>query len=251
MYDFLQAATDPKSGQRALHWWDLVTFDAAHVRAAVQAGYVVLITVNEESLVEKKTGACPPYPWNLNATHILPVAGVDHDGDFICADELNNAFQGYWPPVYIASKMNISWASAIQVVGPDPSNPWMKPIPNNDPTTWPQGFNAQNFSKGTQTQVDNVQAAFDAEWDTFVSQVAVMFSKLGLPMPTDATIAIPPKGTGIYKASLADYRTGKFHGPPISWEYPGKNWAGKPITIQQFVGGHYEWDGTAHWYPHS
>lgn len=77
--------------------------------------------------------------------HILSILGLDKDGDFICADPLNNSYQGYWPPVYLASRLNPSWATVVQIVGPDPAHPWLKPIPSGDPTAWPQGYIGQNF----------------------------------------------------------------------------------------------------------
>jgi len=143
MFEFLEAATDPQGGQRNLHWWD-ITPDVAHITSALKAGYPVIITANEQNIIEKRSGQ-RPYPWNLDVNHILPVLGLDKDGDFICADQLNDSFQGYWPPVYLASRLNPSWATVVLVVGPDPNHPWLKPIPSGDPPTWPHGFNGQNF----------------------------------------------------------------------------------------------------------
>ena len=143
MYNFMTDATDPHSGQRNMHWWDIPA-DVQHITAALKAGYPVIVTANEQNIIEKRTRQ-RAYPWNLDVNHILPILGVDRDGDFICPDELNNSFQNYWPPVYLASRLNPSWATVVRIVGPDPNNPWLKPVPSGDPTTWPQGFNAQNF----------------------------------------------------------------------------------------------------------
>lgn len=143
MYNFMTDATDPRSGQRNMHWWDIPA-DVQHITAALKAGYPVIVTANEQNIIEKRTRQ-RAYPWNLDVNHILPILGVDRDGDFICPDELNNSFQNYWPPVYLASRLNPSWATVVRIVGPDPNNPWLKPVPSGDPTTWPQGFNAQNF----------------------------------------------------------------------------------------------------------
>ncbi len=143
MYVFMTDATDPHSGQHNIHWWEIPT-DAQHITAAVKAGYPVIITANEQNIIEKRTGK-RAYPWNLNVNHILPVLGLDKDSDFICADPLNNSFQGYWPPVYHASCINPSWATIVQIVVPDPAHLWLKPIPSGDPGTWPQGFIGQNF----------------------------------------------------------------------------------------------------------
>lgn len=57
-----------------------------------------------------------------------------------------------------------------------------------------------------------------------------------------------PKGTGIYKSWLSHYISGVFHGPPLSKEYPSKDWAGNPIIVQEFTYGWCEWNGTANWY---
>lgn len=143
MYTFMTDATDPHSGQRNIHWWD-ISADVHHITAAVKAGYPVIVTANEQNIIEKRTGQ-RAYPWNLNVNHILSILGLDKDGDFICADPLNNSYQGYWPPVYLASRLNPSWATVVQIVGPDPAHPWLKPIPSGDPTAWPQGYIGQNF----------------------------------------------------------------------------------------------------------
>ena len=230
MYDFMRDAIDPQSHQRALHWWDMPTSDVAHITKAVQAGYPVLITANEQNIIEKRTGA-RPYPWNLDATHVLPVVGIDKDGDFICADELNNNFQGYWPVVYLAQRINPIWATTVQVVGPDQNNPWLKPIPSADPTTWPSDFIAQTFGGAVQqtTPTDHVKQAFDTEWSSVVS-------------------GLDPN-TGIAKAALVDYRAGNSHGPALTKEFKLNDWQGNVLTAQMLCSGVYMWDGQAHWHP--
>lgn len=232
MHRLLTDALDPQSKQRNLHWWD-INPDINAIRIALKAGYPVLVTANEQNIIDKKSGG-RPYPWNLNANHVFPLVGVDKDGDFICADQLNNAFQGYWPPVYIASRLQPSWASVVQVVGPDPTKPWLQTVPSGDPGTWPQGFNAQQFAQAPTpqpgpTSTDYVQQAADTLWD---SQVQA------------------PKGTAIYNAWLFDYKKGVFHGPPLGLEYHTPEWGtGKQLIAQNFAGGCYTFDGSCHWYP--
>lgn len=245
MYQFLTDAQDPTSKQRNLHWWDLGTVDVAHITAAVKAGYPVLITANEQNIIEKTSGQ-RAYPWNLNTNHILPIVGIDKDGDFICADELNNNFQGYWPPVYLASRLQPSWATIVQVVGPDPANPWLKSIPSDDPTTWQQGFNAQNFSQ-SQPPVSPPQPPpqgtnyFEQEatdcWNSF-------FQNTLKETP-------PPTGTGIYNSWFNAWKSShKQYGPPTTFEYTSVDDAGHKIIVQEFHHARCEWNtsGQANWY---
>lgn len=151
MYNFLTDSLDPVSGKRNLHWWD-ISPTKQNIQKAVQAGYPVLVTANEENIIEKKTGKTP-YPWHLNANHIFPIVGIDQGGDYICADELNANYQGYWPVTYLSWNLNPSWAAIVQVVGPDPDNPWLAPIPDNNPSAW-NNFNAQLFNKSVTPPVD-------------------------------------------------------------------------------------------------
>jgi hypothetical protein len=124
--------------------------DNDRIRRALRAGYPVAVTVHEPSVISKKLGHCP-YSWQPalgDITHIIPVIGIDRDGDFIVGDQAN-VVEG-WPQTYLASQIHFHWASVVQLVGPDAAKPWLKPIPGNDPRTWPQGFNAQLFAqKGT------------------------------------------------------------------------------------------------------
>lgn len=192
MYQFLSNSLDPVSKQRNLHWWDIAPLDTGRITAAVKAGYPVLITANEQNIIEKKTGKVP-YPWSLNANHILPIVGIDAQGDFICADELNNNYQGYWPPVYLASRLAPSWATVIQVVGPDPTHPWLAPIPGADPLSWPKGFNAQLFAAPPVSTALTPNANDLGVWNLLQTLLGQAFPQLP-PLPTipcDPTHAIP------------------------------------------------------------
>jgi hypothetical protein len=259
MYDFMTDSLHPVSKQRNIHWWDLATPDIAHIRLAVQAGYPVIITASEQNIIEKKSGQ-RAYPWNLNANHILCVTGIDAQGDFICPDQLNNSFQGYWPPVYLASRINPSWASVIQVTGPDPSKPWLKAIPSNDPTNWPHGFNAQEFTvvvptptpTPTPVTASNFDAYAEATWKAFSSQFATYLIGAGLTLPTGFPNS-PPINTKIYYDWKALWQSGKRLGPPLTFEIshdekgqPLKNDNGDIIIAQHFPGGDAEYNVTTH-----
>lgn len=224
MYNFLTDSLDPVGKQRNLHWWDIAP-TIANIQAAVRAGYPVLITVNEQNIRDKRTGAQPPYPWRLNANHIIPVCGLDADGDFICPDELNNNFQGYWPPVYVASILQPSWATIVQVVGPDPTNPWLAAIPSGDPGTWPQGFNAQLFAqKGAVQSV--TQELLQMLWNS--TKDSPPFN--GTP---------PSYGSGIAKKWLADGLAGNVHGAPTAGEFSLPSVPG--VVFQPFQNGYFTW----------
>lgn len=141
-----------------LHWWDITAIlpastsasDLAHLYRALDAGYPVLVTVNELSV--KRPDGSNPYPWQPAmgpANHIFTIVGHRVENGVACLlvdDELNGSDN--WPDVYRAESLEVHWASVVQLVGPDGANPWHKPIPSGDPTSWPQGFLAQNFAQG-------------------------------------------------------------------------------------------------------
>jgi hypothetical protein len=59
----------------------------------------------------------------------------------------------------------------------------------------------------------------------------------------------PAIGTGIYKVWLSDFINGKFHGPPLSYEYNTVDWSGNAITAQEFAHARAEWrNGLLGWY---
>lgn len=157
MHEFLTDATDPQAGGRNLHYWDIPAIsptsqrshDIAEVIAALDAGYPVLVTVNEQSV--KRPNGTSPYPWQPGlgpVNHIFTIVGHTKDGCFLVDDELN-AEDGGWPDKYVQSQLEMHWASVVQVVGPDPASPWLSPIPSGDPLTWPGGFNGQLFTGET------------------------------------------------------------------------------------------------------
>ena len=229
-----------------LHYWDIGAIsagsaqasDLARIRTAVRAGYPVVITASEPSIHSKSLGK-NPYPWQpaLGAVnHIFAVIGIDKDGDFIVADQLNS-FEP-WPQIYLSGPIACSWASVIQLVGPDPARPWLKPIPSGDPMTWPQGFNAQDFAAPAPPPVvqppapppvDHQAQSAENEWN--------------------ATATGAPFDTGIAKAWLADYRNSIFHGPPLGKEFQTVRWDGSPLISHCFAGARCDWhDDAPHWY---
>lgn len=154
MHAFLTDATDPKTGHRNLHWYDVGAIsptsqqphDNAEIIAALNAGYPVLVTVNEQSVVRRN--GSNPYPWQPAlgpVNHIFTIVGHTSDGYFLVDDELNQG--DAWPDQYSMSRLQIHWASVVQVVGPDPSNPWLAPIPSGDPLSWSPAFNAQQLGE--------------------------------------------------------------------------------------------------------
>ncbi len=206
------------------------------IRRAVRAGYPVLYSCNEIDIQEKRTGARPPYPWHLSAGHIIAVTGIDKDGDFICSDILNNAFQNYWPVTYMASSIapSLSWACIIKL-------PFLAAIPNGDPTTWVAGFNAQNFGGGQPMNWASQGQQQQAQ-DTWL--ITAKFLQLAFNETASYT-------TGIARAWQERYMKGKNYGPPVCPEQNSVNWdtPPKPIKVQLFASGvRAEWDGSCHFF---
>ena len=243
-----------------LHWWDITAIsagsaqssDLAHLRAALAAGYPVLVTVTEQSVISKRLGRCP-YPWQPrlgNVNHIFPIVGVDANGDFICADQLN-AFEP-WPQTYLAANIDCSWATVIGLIGPDPLHPWHAPIPSGDPTSWPQGWNAQLFASNPPSSPPVAPpSAFDVQaaitWNSISTSVLALLQKAGIAV--QATNLAPPQGTGIYNTWKQAWEKGHVLGPPLTYEYAFVRADGTHAVGQDFPGGHIEWvNNVAHIY---
>lgn len=234
MHTFFVQAVDffaTKDGHRLLHWFDIGAIspqsrqadDLARIRRALAAGYPLAVTVNEQSVKSKKLGKCP-YPWQPAlgpVTHVFTIIGVDSAGDFIVGDELNN--QEAWPQVYYAANIEVHWASIIQLVGDNPANPWLLPIPSGDPldSAWKAGWIAQNFREGQPPApvVSNLPQLkqFQAVWNS----TPLIFG--GMPPSYTAPIA---------REWTAHYRPKFGLGPPITPEYPCNDWQGAPRTFQ-------------------
>jgi N-acetyl-anhydromuramyl-L-alanine amidase AmpD len=199
-----------------LHYWDMDAIapssaqssDLAHVRRALAAGYPVVVTVNEQSVISKKLGKCP-YPWQPRlgpVNHIFSIVGVDKDGDFICADELNN--QESWLMVYKAANIEMHWASVVQLVGPDPGHPWLKPIPSGDPTSWPQGFNAQNFGNKANTGQEQMSVLQDKDsLEAAVAQAQAALNAAQAVLAQAKTTAQQPPAEAVDPALVAAIKT--------------------------------------------
>lgn len=226
-----------------LHYWDITAIspgstqstDIAAIKAALSAGYPVVATIVEAS-VNDLTGDIPagnPYEWNPVCnqsscpTHVLIWCGVASDGNLLAWDYANvvGPLQGSnsvraQPRKYDIGSIDNQFATVVQVVGPDASNPWLKPIPSADPTKWPAGFDGQNFQNtpppapGGSAQ----QKQFAAIWNSS----AGLFGG-----PLDYT-------TGIAKEWQTKYMVKYFVGPPITREMTKDPVTGDPIT---------DWDG--------
>lgn len=239
-----------------LHYWDITAIapgsaqssDLAHIKGALQAGYPVVATVVEAS-VRDLTGDIPsgnPYEWNPVCdaqscmTHVLVWVGIAPDGHLLAIDYANvvGPLQGSntvrpWPRKYDIATINNNYACVVQLVGPDPNNPWLKPIPSGDPTTWPANFNGQNFAQQSPPPDDFPQETQDC-WNSFL---------VGVLGKSPA-----PFTTGIANAWLAGWVAGKHYGPPLTYEYHSKNAQGRDIVVQEFAHARCEWDGTATFY---
>lgn len=263
-----------------LHYWDIVaigpssgqTSDIAAIKAALKAGYPVIATITEAS-VNDLTGDIPagnPYEWNpvCNSqscpTHVITYVGIAADGNLLVVDPANvvGPLQGSntvraWPRKYDASSIDNTFATVMQLVGPDASNPWLKPIPSGDPTSWPAGFDAQNFGPTTplpapapspfEQEAEQVWAAF---FKGLNDQLAAALAKAGITQQPVALNA-PAINTGIYKSWEAEWHAGRQRGPALTFEYRFNRTDGKPIARQDFPGGSCEWEldtGTPNWY---
>ena len=159
MYAYLTGATI--NNARVLHFWVIPT-DNASIKRCIEAGYPVLVTANEQNIKSTRTGKQPPYEWNLNANHVIPLMGIDSSGNWIVPDYLND-YSGTgdtFPAHYDATTLQPSWACCVQVVGTDVNNPWLAPIPSGTPLEWDsmyvQPFNAQLFAGAKNTLKTNV-----------------------------------------------------------------------------------------------
>lgn len=217
MYNYLTVLDD--KGNRALHFQEIEP-SQDRIAIALNAGYGLLVTANEQNIRSVKTGQRPPYPWNLNANHIIPLVGLVN-GNYVVPDYLNNKFQGEWPCIYDASVLQPSWAVIIQVVGDNPDQPWLAPIPSGEPLTWLKGFNAQLFNQSTTgNQVTSQQQQLIDVWNR--------------------SVVGPTPNSQIYKAWLSICATLNL-GQPDGKEVSTVDWAGNPIQFQGFGPYHFEW----------
>lgn len=250
-----------------LHYWDIGTigpnsqraYDVKRIQIALAAGYPVVATVVETS-VSDLTGDIPagtPYAWGPSGTHVLTWVGVAPDGNLLAADPANivGSLQGAnhvrtWPRKYDASRIDNTFATIVQLVGPDPAHPWLKPIPNGDPANWPVGFNAQNFGSASKSAWLNPNQARQAEdyWHSTTAGEIPVGGNAPAPAGIFPTGKAPNYGTGIALSWQSEYQAGRVWGPPLSYEFQTVNWDGRTIVAQMFSGGRCEWDGQAHWY---
>jgi len=239
-----------------VHYWDIDAImpsspqasDIAHVRAALEAGYLVAITVDEASVRDLDVGDQCPYEWNPQPgqfNHVFLLTGPGEPGSYLLAEDHGNVvgpLQGNnsvrpGPRRYDEKTIDIRWASIVQLVGPDPNNPWMLPIPSGDPTTWPTNFNAQNFAGNVQPKslpANSIQQEAQDCWNSFFNTIKQ---------------APPPFTSGIATAWTQAWQAGKLYGPPLTTEYHSKNGQGQDIIVQEFAHARCEWlNGTPTFY---
>lgn len=130
-----------------LHYWDITSINAnssqehdiGQIKAALEHGYAVIATVSESSVFDVDLQR-NPYWWGPAANHILTYVGIAPDGNLLVADPAN-VLRGdgnlqtpkqvqQWPRRYDIKSLANQWATIVQY-------PWLPPIPNNDPMSWP------------------------------------------------------------------------------------------------------------------
>lgn len=223
-----------KNGQQVLHYQEIVP-SLDRINRAIEAGFGVLVTANEQNIRSVKSGARPPYPWNLNANHIIPLLGLDKNKNFLVDDYLNNNFQGEYPNTYDASVLAPSWACIVQVVGDDDTHPFQLSIPGPDPLQWPSGFNAQTQNGNTLPPVTQPPSTTNQPW-----------GKQALDVWNSSSVKLI-SGSGIFLAWESLY--GKMNlGPATTPEFKTVNWDNppQPIVYQQFGNFHIEWGADNH-----
>lgn len=201
-----------------VHWQEIKS-DVATIRKVVQAGYAVLFTANEQNIFRwGGSGWVAPYPWSISANHVLPVTGIDANGNFRCPDQLSQVPDANWPPIYYASRLSPSYAVIVQIAG-------TQTIPSGDPSSWPANFNAQGGTPVTTQTNTNQQTAW-------LTEVTALADHLSLTLHTDS---------GIMKFVFQEYQNGKYLGPALTEEINSVTWAGQDMTMQLFAGGRVQW----------
>src|SRR5258707_390601 len=214
-----------------VHYWDIGTIndtsnhvdDNRRITRALDAGYPVGVTV-KMSTVQRPDGSFV-YPV-VGSYHVITIVGHDNAGNWLVNDEDNQ--NDPWPNHYQAWPLFLHWASIIQLIGPDPTHPWLKPIPSGDPldAAW-TGFNAQEFTVSALT--GEPLEAFTDLWNSILP---------GLPMDSgNAQFCM-----GLMAAS----GWGGTPGAPTSGEFPYTN--GR--RAQNFQTGFVIWDGSGHLIPY-
>jgi len=207
-----------------LHWWDIdaissasvQSHDIAEIKAALQHGYPVIATVSEQSVFDIVL-AKNPYWWGPTGNHIFVYAGIANDGNLFVIDTAN-VQQGdgnlqtpktpqIQPRWYDASKLDNQWATIVKM-------PWLPPIPNGDPLSWPPYQAPEN---------KNMNKQFADVWS--------------------ANTVGAPANTGIYNLALTAFQNGKMSAAlPVTKEFSTVDWNGNAILYQCFSNGfHAEW----------
>lgn len=226
-----------------LHYWDIAAIDTNRLRLALNAGYILAVTIDENSVHDLDLNGACPYGWNPapgQYNHVILLTGPGVVGSYFLAEDTANVvgnLQGsnqvrLGPRRYDEKSIKISWASIIQL-------PWLLPIPSNDPTNWPNSFNAQVKPMPTNPHFD--QEASDC-WSSITTVLNEFVAGSGVVLQP------PPQGTGIFNSWKAAWLNGHQFGPPLTKEYNTVDMNGNPIIAQEFAHARCEWDGSAHWY---
>lgn len=231
-----------------LHYWDIPisastkqSDDIARIKRALAAGYPVIATIVEAS-VRDVTGDIPagnPYEWNPSGTHVIVWCGVDSHGNLLAVDPANvvGPLQGSnhvrpWPRHYDIGPIDDTFATVVQLVGPDPTHPWLKPIPSGDPldSVW-TNFNAQLFVASTPTPP--VPPAIDYK----ALQMEAYFGALGHGSGYNLGIGTAwQKAYNQFGPAVTDELSVDADGKPYT------DWNGSPIVVRFFLGGWAEYN---------
>lgn len=125
------------------HFWDIDSIapgsaqshDIAEIKAALQHGYPVVVTVVETSIFDMDLGGNPYAPnWTPSGNHVLVATGIASDGNLLYHDTANIVGGIFGkvaaqPRRYRNTTTAHTWASIVQL-------PWLPTIPSGDPLSW-------------------------------------------------------------------------------------------------------------------
>ncbi len=145
-------------------------------------------------------------------------------------NNVRTAIQAGYPVLFSCNELDIIEERTGQV-----PYPWR----SDNPLSWPQGFNAQNFGGNVPMNWPSLGMQQQAQ-DTWLISAKFLQAAFGNTAPYT---------TGIALAWQNAYKSGKNYGPPVCTEQNSVDWNNKPIKVQLFAGGvRAEWDGSIHWY---
>jgi N-acetyl-anhydromuramyl-L-alanine amidase AmpD len=211
-----------------LHYWDTdiapgtqQSHDIATIKAALQHGYPVVGTVAETSVFDMDLNGNPYAPnWTPTGNHVFTYTGIASDGNLLVHDTaaITGGIFGKvsrQPRRYRASSIENHWASIVQL-------PWLPPIPNGDPLSWPPvGGNVPTPTPAPAGNT-NQQKQFQDIWNASAALLGG---------------TAPSYTSGIANEWKTKYMTKYFLGPPVTPEFHTVDWNGKDIIVQLFLNG--------------